>query len=215
MKSDYHVSKSVISRLPRYYRFLGMLSDDGITRISSSELSVKMGLTASQIRQDFNCFGGFGQQGYGYNVDQLRAEIGKIIGIDRQYKAILVGAGNLGKAIATHFDFTKKGFDLCGIFDTDPKLIGRNIGGIVINDFDKIDSFCELYKPAAAVLCVPEGVGKSVVTKLEENNINCFWNFSHYNINADFPEAVCENVHLNDSLMTLCFNITNSKAGDN
>ena len=215
MKNDYHVSKSVVSRLPRYYRFLGMLSDEGIKRISSSELSVKMGLTASQIRQDFNCFGGFGQQGYGYNVDQLRAEIGRIIGINRQYKAILGGAGNLGRAIATHFDFTKKGFDLCGIFDTDQSLIGSNIGGIIINDFNKIDSFCEMYKPAAAVLCIPEGVGKSVVTKLEENNINCFWNFSHYNINADFPSAVSENVHLNDSLMTLCFNITNSKAGDN
>lgn len=213
MKSDYHVSKSVISRLPRYYRFLGMLLDEGINRISSSELSVRMGLTASQIRQDFNCFGGFGQQGYGYNVEQLRGQIGRIIGIDRQYKAILIGAGNLGKAIATHFDFTKKGFDLCGIFDTDPRIIGQNIGGIVIKDFDKLDSFCELYKPAAAVLCIPEGVGKNVVSKLESNNINCFWNFSHYNINADFPDAITENVHLNDSLMTLCFNITNNNAG--
>lgn len=211
MKDTNNISKSVISRLPRYYRFLGLLLDEGVERISSSELSKRMGLTASQIRQDFNHFGGFGQQGYGYNVEQLRQSIGKIIGIDNYYKIILVGAGNLGRAVAQHLNFNKRGFDLVGIFDSDEKLTGTNINGHSIMNFDDISNFCRDRKPAAAILCVPSYAGKKVTEKLVECGINSFWNFSHYNINDDFPAAIVENVHLNDSLMTLCYNITNTE----
>ena len=211
MKDEHNISKSVIGRLPRYYRFLGMLIDEGYERISSSELSERMGLTASQIRQDFNHFGGFGQQGYGYNVEQLRQNIGHIIGIDNYYKIILVGAGNLGRAVAQHLDFHKKGFQLVGIFDSDEKLTGLDINNLAIRHFSDIEAFCQNINPAAAILCIPENAGKNVTKKLIECGINSFWNFSHYNINEDFPNAIVENVHLNDSLMTLCYNITNSE----
>lgn len=210
MKDENNISKSVIGRLPRYYRFLGMLLEEGYERISSSELSKRMGLTASQIRQDFNHFGGFGQQGYGYNVAQLRQNIGKIIGIDNYYKIILVGAGNLGRAIAQHLNFQKKGFRLVGIFDSDERLTGLDINNLAVRSFDDISSFCKNIKPDAAILCIPEKAGKSVTEKLVSCGISSFWNFSHYNITDDFPDTIVENVHLNDSLMTLCYNITNS-----
>ncbi|SHM26861.1 redox-sensing transcriptional repressor [Ruminococcus flavefaciens] len=149
------ISNSVIRRLPRYYRFLGELENNGYVRISSRELSEKMGLTASQIRQDFNCFGEFGQQGYGYNVSDLRIEIGKILGLDKQTPMILLGAGNLGKAIATHIDFHNKGFDLIGAFDINPELIGKGLGELKIRGIDEIGTFCAENKPVAAILCVP------------------------------------------------------------
>lgn len=170
-----------------------------------------MGLTASQIRQDFNHFGGFGQQGYGYNVQQLQQSIGKIIGIDNSYKVILVGAGNLGRAIAQHLNFSNKGFDLIGIFDSDAKLTGVEINNLKIRSFDDIEDFCKDNQPVTAILCIPAYAGKRVTSKLFECGIKSFWNFSHYNINDDFPDAVVENVHLNDSLMTLCYNITSSE----
>ncbi len=210
MKGD-NISKSVIGRLPRYYRLLGLLLDHGVERISSKELSQQTGLTASQIRQDFNCFGGFGQQGYGYNVRQLRDNIGHIIGIDKLYKIILVGAGNLGRAIAQHLDFTKKGFDLVGIFDNDVRLTGLDINNLAVRSFDDIDDFCNTIQPTAAILCIPESAGKAVTEKLVECGIKGFWNFSHYNINEDFPDATVENVHLNDSLMKLCYHLTNGE----
>ncbi|MCM1062453.1 MAG: redox-sensing transcriptional repressor Rex, partial [Eubacterium sp.] len=141
------ISNSVIRRLPRYYRFLGELKSEGYVRISSRELSEKMGLTASQIRQDFNCFGEFGQQGYGYNVSALREEIGKILGLDNLTPMILLGAGNLGKAIATHLDFRSKGFELIGAFDINPILIGKEIGDITIKSSDEIESFCAEVSP--------------------------------------------------------------------
>lgn len=207
-----NVSKSVISRLPRYYRFLTMLQEDGVERISSSELSQLLGTTSSQIRQDFNCFGPFGQQGYGYNVEQLKSEISRIIGLDNRYKIILIGAGNLGNAIATHFDFTKKGFELVGIFDISPKIIGKTIADLVVTDFEKIDEFCAQNSPTAAILTMTEGVVKQVVQRLIDNGVTSFWNFSHYDINGDFKDVIVQNVHLNDSLMTLCYDITNRKS---
>lgn len=211
MKNNNSIPKNVISRLPRYYRFLGMLLDEGLERISSNELSRRMGLTASQIRQDLNHFGGFGQQGYGYNVVQLRENIGQIIGIDNYYKVILIGAGNLGRAIAQHLNFQKRGFELVGIFDSDEKLSGVEINNISVRHFSEISEFCSKNNPTAAILCIPSNAGKTVTEKLIECNIKAFWNFSHYNIVDDFPDAVVENVHLNDSLMTLCYNITNSE----
>lgn len=205
------VSMSVIKRLPRYYRFLGELKKNNVLRISSKELSQRMGFTASQIRQDLNCFGGFGQQGYGYNVELLRQGIGYVIGIENCYKIILVGAGNLGRAVAQHLNFNKRGFDLIGIFDSDEALTGTKISDMSVKHFSEIEEFCKKEKPTAAILCVPSAAGKNVTQKLVECGINSFWNFSHYNINEDFPNAIVENVHLNDSLMTLCFNITNAE----
>ncbi len=209
MRIDHQIPKTVIARLPRYYRFLGMLLDEGFERISSGELSQRMGLTASQIRQDLNHFGGFGQQGYGYNVEQLRQSIGEIIGISNNYKVILVGAGNLGKAIAQHLNFQKRGFELIGIFDSNKNLEGKKINDFEITHFDKIYDFCEKHNPTTAILCIPTDAGKAVTKVLYDCGIRSYWNFSHYSITDDYPDAVTENVHLNDSLMTLCFNITN------
>ena len=211
MKIDHSIPKNVIKRLPRYYRFLGMLLESGIERISSGELSARMGLTASQIRQDLNHFGGFGQQGYGYNVEQLRENIGEIIGIGNNFKVILVGAGNLGRAVAQHLNFQKRGFELIGIFDSDEKLSGMKINGTEIRHLSTLSAFCKENRPTAAILCIPTTAGKTVTEELYNCSIKAFWNFSHYNINDDFPDVLVENVHLNDSLMRLCYNITNSE----
>lgn len=155
MAKNSGISMSVIKRLPRYYRFLGQLKKNGVTRISSRELSNKMGLTASQIRQDFNCFGGFGQQGYGYNVEQLYMEIGKILGLGHGYKTILIGAGNLGRAIATHMSFEMRGFNLIGIFDGNEAMAGNLVRGIPVRHTNGLDDFCREQKPTVAVLCIP------------------------------------------------------------
>lgn len=154
--SEKQVSASVIRRLPRYYRFLGMLAENGVHRISSGELSSKMGLTASQIRQDLNCFGGFGQQGYGYNVEALWEEIGKILGLGLPKKTILVGAGNLGRAILTHMEFAEKGFSIVGIFDRDERFTGEVLEGIPIRHTDALEEFCQKEKPSVAICAYPK-----------------------------------------------------------
>ncbi len=205
-----NISMSVIRRLPRYHRFLSQLREKGVTRISSTELSSRLGLTASQIRQDLNCFGGFGQQGYGYIVDQLCDEIGSILGLQNQYKAILVGAGNLGQAIASHMNFSDDGFTLAGIFDSSPFKIGNRINGIEVLDMEKLEQFCAREKPVMAVLCVPREAVSELSDRLYELGIRSFWNFSHYDIAIRHPDAIVENVHLNDSLMTLCYQINNA-----
>lgn len=209
MKSRSDISRSVISRMPRYYRFLKKINREGLDRISSAELARRMGLTASQVRQDFNLFGGFGQQGYGYNVRQLCAEIGKIIGVDRRNKLILVGAGNLGKAVSRHITFEDMGFTLIGIFDTDKKKIGDNINGCTVLDYAAISDFCSENKPDAAIIAVPDFAAEEVVKTLYACEVKSFWNFTHYDIDSDYSDVVVENVHLNDSLMTLCYNISN------
>ena len=182
------ISMSVIRRLPRYYRFLSDLERRGTNRISSRELSARMGLTASQIRQDLNCFGGFGQQGLGYIVPQLREEIGSILGIDRVYRTVLIGAGNLGRAIASHMDFATHGFQLIGIFDCNPALVGQD--------------------PETAILCVPMAAAEPLGKRLMQAGVRSFWNFSHYDFSVDYPEMIVENVHMNDSLMTLCYRMS-------
>ena len=202
-----NISMSVIRRLPRYYRFLTQLREKGITRISSTELSAKLGLTASQIRQDLNCFGGFGQQGYGYIVEQLCKEIGNILGLQKGYKAILIGAGNLGQAIASHMSFDADGFLLTGIFDSSPFKIGNKINGIEVSDMSTLEAFCARVKPVMAILCVPREAVDALSDRLYAIGIRCFWNFSHYDIAVKYPDAIVENVHLNDSLMTLCYQI--------
>ncbi|MCR4863409.1 MAG: redox-sensing transcriptional repressor Rex [Ruminococcus sp.] len=201
------ISNSVIRRLPRYHRFLGELEANGYIRISSRELSEKMGLTASQIRQDFNCFGEFGQQGYGYNVSDLRREIGKILGLDKHTPMILIGAGNIGKAIASHLDFRSKGFVLTGAFDVNPEIIGKPVGEINVSDISELESFCAENKPVSAILCVPTSVAPAMTEKLISCGIKAFWNFTHYDIRIEHKNILVENVHLGDSLTTLSYGL--------
>lgn len=206
---------SVIRRLPRYYRFLNHLKKTGINRISSKELSEKMGFTASQIRQDLNCFGGFGQQGYGYIVEQLCDEIGNILGVSNGYRCILIGAGNLGQAIASHLSFEAQGFRLIGIFDSDPHKIGTSLSGQMIRDVRTLDDFCKETQPVMAVLCTPRAAVEHLSDQLYAMGIRNFWNFSHYDIAMKYPDAIVENVHLNDSLMTLCYRISDRNSQQN
>lgn len=210
-KEKKDISMSVIKRLPRYYRFLGELKKKNISRISSRELSQMMGFTASQIRQDLNCFGGFGQQGYGYNVDQLRAEIGSILGVGNGFKTIIIGCGNLGKAIAAHMAFEDRGFELVGIFDKRAdEMQDIRIKGISISPIEDLEIYCREVEPIVAVLCTPTLATPEIVDRLIDLGITNFWNFSHYDINSAYPQANVENVHLNDSLMTLSYQITNN-----
>ncbi|MDR2533143.1 MAG: redox-sensing transcriptional repressor Rex [Oscillospiraceae bacterium] len=204
-----YISNSVIRRLPRYYRFLGDLQKEGLTKISSFELSARMKLTASQIRQDLNCFGGFGMQGYGYNVAELRSEIGKIIGVERKIGAILIGAGNLGKAIITYFDFPKYGCELIGIFDNNSDLVDSQIAGVTICHISKLAAFCKKSKPEIAVLCIPKENAGAISEMLVDCGVKAFWNFSHYDINLHFDDIIVENVHMGDSLLTLAYNVNN------
>ncbi|MBQ9082787.1 MAG: redox-sensing transcriptional repressor Rex [Clostridia bacterium] len=201
------VSMSVIRRLPRYYRFLSELERKGVLRISSRELSDLMGLTASQIRQDLNCFGGFGQQGFGYMVPVLKSEIGSILGLDKRYKTILLGAGNLGRAVAAHIAFENQGFSLVGIFDRDPALFGRTFRGVPVRPEIELEDFCRSEQPDVAILCVPMESAEELSERLIALGIRNFWNFSHYDFSVAHPEVVIENVHMNDSLMTLCYRI--------
>ena len=203
------VSISVIKRLPRYYRFLGELKENGVVRISSKDLSEKMGFTASQIRQDINCFGGFGQQGYGYNIESLYNEIGNILGVNSNRKAILIGAGNLGKAVALHMSFEQRGFNVIGVFDRNKALSGQMLRGLPIRHTDGLFDFCKDNSPTVAVLCIPSAAAKELAPQLVELGIKGFWNFSHYDISADYPQVAVENVHLSDSLMTLSYHVSN------
>ncbi|MGN0569056.1 MAG: redox-sensing transcriptional repressor Rex [Candidatus Fimenecus sp.] len=203
------VSISVIKRLPRYYRFLGELKENGVVRISSKDLSEKMGFTASQIRQDLNCFGGFGQQGYGYNIESLYEEIGKILGVNNNRKAILIGAGNLGKAVALHMSFEARGFNLIGVFDRNQALAGQMLRGIPIRHIDGLFNFCRDNSPTVAVLCIPSSAAETLAPQLVDLGIKGFWNFSHYDIAANYPNVAVENVHLSDSLMTLSYHVSN------
>lgn len=207
MKENNQVSVPVIKRLPRYHRYLEELKNMGIVRISSKELSVRMGLTASQIRQDFNCFGGFGQQGYGYNIEQLYNEIGNILGINNKSKAILIGAGNLGHAIATHLNFQNKGFELISIFDNNPEVVGTTVGGLTVLSSDDLEEFCKKEKPDIAILCIPAEYAAENADKLVSLGIKGFWNFTQYDLVHRYENIAVENVHLGDSLMTLCYQI--------
>lgn len=199
------ISNSVIRRLPRYYRFLGELLAQNITRISSNELSKRMGLTASQIRQDFNCFGEFGQQGYGYNVSILKSEIGKVLGLDNPKTAILVGVGNLGRAVVQHINFNSLGFQIIGLFDQKESLVGQMIKNLPIRNVSVIDEFCRENRPEVAILCIPKKVSKPITEQLIKLGVKGFWNFSHYDIALNHPGIVVENFHFSDSLMTLSY----------
>ena len=203
---------SVIRRLPRYYRFLSELDEQRVERISSNKLAQIMNVTASQVRQDLNCFGGFGQQGYGYSVSQLKNEIRHILGLDNSYKAILIGAGNFGTAVSKHLDFNKLGFELVGGFETDRTKFGEMLGDIIIRDEDELEDFCRANHVDAAFLCIPRQSVEQTLERLYKLGIKCFWNFSHFDISAKYSDAVVENVHLSDNLMTLCYRMTNRES---
>ncbi len=201
------ISKAVIKRLPRYYRYLGELLEDNVERISSNDLSKKMRVTASQIRQDLNNFGGFGQQGYGYNVKYLYTEIGKILGLDTVHPMIIVGAGNLGQALANYVEFEKRGFKLAGIFDVNPVLEGIAVRGIEIQMISDLPFFMKENNIEIAILTLPKNKARDMAEILIENGIKAIWNFAH--IDLDTPEdVIVENVHLSESLMTLSYNLS-------
>ncbi len=201
------ISQAVIGRLPRYFRYLGELKDQGIERVSSQELSDIMKVTASQIRQDFNNFGGFGQQGYGYNVEYLFQEIGKILGLDKSHNLIIIGAGNLGQALANYGNFERRGFLFMGIFDKNPLLYGRRIRDREVRPMEDMEEYVKSNHIDIAVLTIPKTEAEAVAQRLVRSGIKGIWNFAHVDLNV--PEEVqVENVHLSDSLMKLSYNIS-------
>lgn len=202
------VSDAVIRRLPRYYRYLDDLCNNNIVRISSSSLGEKMGITASQIRQDLSCFGEFGQQGYGYNVELLRSEIGTILGVDHYHKLIVIGIGNLGQALIQNFYFSKSGFSLEAAFDTSPLLIGREINGITIHSMQALEDYVVECRPDVAVLTVPRNVAQETMDLLVSYGVRGFWNFTNVELDLPSPDVVVENIHFADSLLTLSYRIT-------
>lgn len=210
--ADKEISQAVISRLPRYFRYLGELKDQGVERISSQDLSGLMNVTASQIRQDFNNFGGFGQQGYGYNVEYLYMEIGKILGLDRTHHLIIVGAGNLGQALANYMNFERRGFIFTGIFDVSPTLQKKTIRGIEVRPMETMADFVKKNNVDIAVLTIPKSEAVSVAKQLTVIGIKAIWNFAH--VDLEVPEGVqVENVHLSDSLMKLSYMIERYENG--
>lgn len=211
MSKNDKISMSVIRRLPRYYRFLLELKNNGAMRVSSRELAEKMGSSASQIRQDLNCFGGFGQQGYGYDVPKLFDEISAILGLDHRYNAILLGVGNLGRAVVNHVAFESRGFRLVALFDKDPHVIGTNVKNLSVRDIVELGDYCRSNQVDAAFLCLPRESVEPLAKILYEGNVRYFWNFSHFDLTMQYSDVIVENVHLNDSLMTLCYRITEDK----
>lgn len=201
------ISTAVVKRLPRYYRYLGELMEAGTERISSGELSKLMNVTASQIRQDLNNFGGFGQQGYGYNVDYLYNEIGRLLGVDRRHNIIVVGSGHLGQAIANYTNFERRGFIVKGMFDKNPDIIGRNVRGIKIMGMEEIGDFIKKNKIEIAALTLPKQQAPEIAENLVAYGIKGIWNFAH--VDLKLPKGiVVENVHLSESLMRLSYNLT-------
>ena len=200
------ISKAVVKRLPRYYRYLGNLLEEKVERISSGELSRLMNVTASQIRQDLNNFGGFGQQGYGYNVKYLYQEIGKILGLDKTYNMVIIGAGNLGQALANYVRFEKRGFRIIGIFDVNPRLSGVSVRGIPIMMIDELGKFLDQNKIDIAALTLPASGAERVAQILGEHGVKAIWNFAHTDLHLP-DDIVVENVHLSESLMQLSYRL--------
>ena len=220
------ISSAVVNRLPRYYRYLSELllkygkgdndkndnnNNTENLRISSRELSKLMNVTASQIRQDLNCFGGFGQQGYGYNIKQLHGEIGRILGVDRKFTAVVVGAGNLGKTISKSGLFIKRGVQLKALFDINPDVIGTKIADICVMDIKNAADFCKENKIDIAVLTLPKDETEPIANMLAQAGVKGFWNFSNMELKIDKSNAgaTVQNIHMGDSLMTLCYNLNN------
>ena len=204
-RAEKNISEAVINRLPRYFRFLSELKRAGVERTSSTELSELMGTTASQVRQDLNCFGGFGQQGYGYSVPYLYDKISTILGVDRDYCAIIVGTGNLGKALASSPVFEKRGVHVTALFDVDEAIVGKSFFGHRIKNMTELEDYCKREKPDIAVLTVPRSVARETAERLVSAGVKGIWNFT--NIELSPGKAMVQNVHLGDTLMTLCYNI--------
>ncbi len=204
------ISSAVIRRMPRYYRYLADLMERGIERISSNELSHIMNVTASQIRQDLNNFGGFGQQGYGYNVKELHAEIGKILGLDNTHNVIIIGAGNLGKALAGYVQFEKRGFKITALFDNDPKIVGKSVRGFTVQSIDDLRDYAKENKVDIAAFTMPKEHALKMAELVPQLGIKAIWNFA--NTELDLPrDVIVENVHLSDSLMQLSYKILNGE----
>ena len=201
------ISQAVIRRMPRYYRYLGELIDDGVERISSNDLSKRMNVTASQIRQDLNNFGGFGQQGYGYNVKYLYEEIGKILGLNTKHNIIVIGAGNLGQALANYVKFEKLGFMITALFDVNPALKDVTVRGIKIYMLDELETYCKENQVDIAALTMPKSKADAIANRLVDLGIHAIWNFAHVDLDLIDKDVVVENVHLSDSLMQLSYNI--------
>ena len=205
------ISQAVIRRMPRYYRYLGELLEDGVERISSNDLSKRMNVTASQIRQDLNNFGGFGQQGYGYNVKFLYEEIGKILGLNQKHNIIVIGAGNLGQALANYVKFEKLGFVITALFDVNPALEGVTVRGIKIHMLDELEDYCKDHVVDIAALTMPKEKADAIANRLVNLGIQAIWNFAHVDLDLIDKDVVVENVHLSDSLMQWSYNIVKNK----
>ena len=202
------VSNNVIRRMPRYLRMLDELMENGVNRISSFQLGQLLGLTPSQIRQDFSCFGEFGQQGYGYIVSALRDQIASILGADRGYSAILIGVGNIGRALMDNFCFSSWGFSLVAAFDVNPQLVGTTINGVHVLSMDELESYLKTEKVDMVVLAVPKDVAIPVTNFLTANGVEAIWNFTNVDITAPNSSTIVENVHFSDSLLSLSYYVS-------
>lgn len=208
MKKE-NISDAVIRRLPRYYRQLTALCSRGVVRISSHSLGQEMNITASQIRQDFSCFGEFGQQGYGYNVEELRSEIGHILGVDNHHHLIMIGVGNLGHALLQNFRFSEAGFDLDAAFDISPRLIGSTINSVPIYSMEQLEDYVRGHSVDVVVLTIPQSVAQKEADRLIGLGISGFWNFTNVELSSQDPNVKFENIHFADSLLTLSYRIAN------
>ena len=209
-----YVPSAVIKRLPRYHRFLGELLREGRLRISSAELSKIMEVTASQIRQDLNCFGGFGQQGYGYNIKYLYGKISELLGVTEGFNAVIIGAGNLGRALAATHMFERRGVERLAMFDNNPDIIGTEIYGLPVLSVSELLDFCKRERVDIGVLTVPKEAADDIAKVLVEAGCRGIWNFANMELKVESPDVIVENIHLGDSLMTLCYEIKIAKDGE-
>ena len=208
MKKE-NISDAVIRRLPRYYRQLTDLCARGVVRISSHSLGQEMNITASQIRQDFSCFGEFGQQGYGYNVEELRAEIGHILGVDNDHHLIMIGVGNLGRALLRNFPFSQTGFSVDAAFDVSTAVVGSSVNGVPVYAMEELESYIEKHSVDVVVLTIPQSVDQDTDNRLIELGVHGFWNFTNVELSSSNPDVKFENIHFADSLLTLSYRIAN------
>ena len=205
------VPGAVIRRLPHYHRYLGELLADGTTRISSLALAQMMGVTASQIRQDLNCFGSFGQQGYGYNVEYLYEKISDLLGVNRGYRAVIIGAGNLGRALVSSHMFERRGVTRLAMFDISEELIGQSFSGVPVYSMDTLESFCRENSVDIGVLTTPKDAAADVALRLADAGVFGIWNFSNMALKSDNPNVIIENMHMGDSLLALCYALSSKQ----
>ena len=209
MKKE-NISDAVVRRLPRYYRHLTELCARGVVRISSQSLGQEMNITASQIRQDFSCFGEFGQQGYGYNVEELRAEIGHILGVDNNHHLIMIGVGNLGHALLQGFRFSQTGFTVDAAFDVAPPVVGTTVNGVPVYAMEELDAYVREHSVDVVALTIPQSVAQDTASHLMDLGVRGFWNFTNVELSSSNPNVKIENIHFADSLLTLSYRIANS-----